>query len=70
MDTDSLVLRESKLLISNNNSRLSNSDPRSGRDNDLCSSEDEQGSLSTSKHSRWSGLNEQRLLAYKKEGKP
>jgi hypothetical protein len=34
------------------------------------SSEAEQGRSSTSKHSQWSKVDEQRLLAYKKEDKP
>jgi hypothetical protein len=70
VDADSLVSRGSKPSISDDDGGLSDSDPGSGRDDDLCSSEDKQGSLSTSKHSRWSGLDKQRLLAYKKEGKP
>lgn len=44
-------------------SKPSSSDDGSGL------SEDEQGRSRTSKHSRWSDLDEQRLLAYKEEGK-
>ncbi|TVY20230.1 hypothetical protein LARI1_G001640 [Lachnellula arida] len=44
-------------------------DPDPSSDEDGCSSEADQGRSSTSKQSRWSGLDEQRLLAYKKEGK-
>jgi hypothetical protein len=48
---------------------LSDSDPKSSSDDDGCSSRDEQGRSSTSKHSRWDDIDEQRLLAYKKEDK-
>ena len=48
---------------------LSDSDPDSSSYDDGCSSEDEQRCPSTRKHSPWSTLDEQRLLAYKKEGK-
>ena len=44
------------------------SDLSPSSDNDGYSSEDELGRLRTSKHSRWSDLDEQCLLAYKKEG--
>jgi hypothetical protein len=46
---------------SDDDSDSSNSHPDPSSDDDGCSSEAEQG--------RWSGLDEQRLLAYKKEGK-
>lgn len=46
----------------------SRSEPSSS-DDDGCSSGDEQGCSSTSKHSRWDDIDEQRLLAYKKEDK-
>jgi hypothetical protein len=48
---------------------LSDSDPDVSSDDDGCSSEAEQDCSSTSKHSRWPDLDEQRLLASKKEGK-
>ena len=48
-------------------SRVSCSVRRS--DDDGCLSDDEQERSNTSKQSRWSKLDEQRLLAYKKEGK-
>ena len=54
---------------SDDDSGLSDSDSESSSDDDECSSGDEQGRSSTSKHSRWSDLDEQRLLAYKKEDK-
>ncbi|KAL5330895.1 hypothetical protein ACEPPN_000420 [Leptodophora sp. 'Broadleaf-Isolate-01'] len=47
---------------------LSDSDSDPSNDDDGCPSEDEQGRSRTSKHSRWSDLDEQCLLAYK-EGK-
>jgi len=46
----------------------SGSDPSSG--DDECANEDNQSCSGTSKHSQWLDLDEQRLLAYKKEGKP
>ena len=70
VDAEALASRKSKPSISDNDSGLSDSDSESSSDDDVCSSEDEQGRSSTSKHSRWSDLDEQRLLAYKKEGKP
>jgi hypothetical protein len=60
---------QSEPSSSDDDGGLSDSDPESSSDNDECSSEDEQGRSSTSKHSRWSDLDEQRLLAYKKEDK-
>ncbi len=69
IDAGALALRRSKPSISYDDSGLSDSDPESSCDDDGCSSEDAQGHSSTSKHSRWLDLDEQRLLAYKKEGK-
>ncbi|KAH6714796.1 hypothetical protein BKA61DRAFT_575502 [Leptodontidium sp. MPI-SDFR-AT-0119] len=54
-------------LLHRDNSGLSNSDSASSGDDDECPSEDERGR--SSKHSRWSDLDEERLLAYKKEDK-
>ncbi|CZR69079.1 uncharacterized protein PAC_18980 [Phialocephala subalpina] len=54
---------------SDDESCLSDSDPDLSSDDDGCSSEDEQSRSSMSKHSRWSDLDEQCLLAHKKEGK-
>jgi hypothetical protein len=49
---------------------LTDSDPGlSDSNDDRSSTEDEQGRSSTRKHSAWLPLDEQRLLAYKKEGK-
>ena len=50
-------------------SEETSSDSKSSSDDDGCSSGDEQGRSSTSKHSRWDDIDEQRLLAYKKEDK-
>jgi hypothetical protein len=50
-------------------SGLSDSDSESGSDGDGCSSEDELGRSGTRKHSRWDPIDDQRLLAYKKEAK-
>ncbi|KAH6714491.1 hypothetical protein BKA61DRAFT_673810 [Leptodontidium sp. MPI-SDFR-AT-0119] len=69
VDAGALASR-SEPSISDDDGRLSDSDPESSSDDDGCSSGDEQGRLNTSKHSRWNPIDEQRLLAYKKEGKP
>jgi hypothetical protein len=69
VDARALASRRSKPSISDDDSGLSDSDSESSSDDDECSSEGEQGRSSTSKHSRWPDLDEQRLLAYKKEDK-
>jgi len=51
-------------------SRLSDSDPDVSSDGDGCSSEDELGCSGTRMNIPWDPVDEQRLLAYKKEGKP
>jgi hypothetical protein len=48
---------------------LSDSDPESGSDDDGCSSEDELGCSGTRMNIPWGPVDEQRLLAYKREGK-
>jgi len=53
---------------SDDNNDSSDGDPDFSSDNGD-SSEAEQGRSSMSKQSRWSYLDEQRLVAYKKEGK-
>ncbi|PVH70467.1 hypothetical protein DL98DRAFT_133862 [Cadophora sp. DSE1049] len=63
VNAGALASRRSKPLINDNDSGLSDSDSESSGDDDECSSEDE-GCSSTSKHSRWSDLDEQRLVAY------
>jgi hypothetical protein len=47
----------------------SDSDPESGSDDDGCSSEDELGCSGARMNIPWGPVDEQRLLAYKKEGK-
>jgi hypothetical protein len=70
VDTGALASRRSELSSSDDDeSGFSDSDPESGSDGDGCSSEDELGRLGTRKHSRWDPIDDQRLLAYKKEGK-
>jgi hypothetical protein len=69
VDARALAPRRSKLSISDDDRGLSDSDPECSSDNDGYSSEDELGRSSTSKQRRWSDLDEQRLLEYKKEGK-
>ncbi|KAI9775082.1 MAG: hypothetical protein M1839_001474 [Geoglossum umbratile] len=69
VDARALASRRSEPPSSDDDGGLSDSDPESSNDDDGCLSEAEQGHSSTSKHSRWSDLDEQRLLAYKKEGK-
>jgi hypothetical protein len=55
-------------LSSNDDGDLSDSDPDLSSDDDGCSSEDKQG-LSTGVNIPWDPVDEQRLLAWKKEGK-
>jgi hypothetical protein len=69
VDAQALASQGSKPSSSDEDGGLSDSDPDPSSDDDGCSSEDEQRRSHTSKHSRWSDLDEQRLLAYKKEGK-
>jgi hypothetical protein len=69
VDSGALASRRSEFSNSDDDGGLSDSDPESSSDDDGCLSEAEQGRSTTSKQSRWSDLDEQRLLAYKKEGK-
>jgi len=69
VDAGALASRRSEFSNSDDDGGLSDSDPESSSDDDGCLSEAEQGRSTTSKQSRWSDLDEQRLLAYKKEGK-
>ncbi|KAI9769831.1 MAG: hypothetical protein M1840_003825 [Geoglossum simile] len=69
VDARALASRRSEPLSSDDDGGLSDSDPESSSGDDGCLSEAEQGHSSMSKRSRWSDLDEQRLLAYKKEGK-
>lgn len=67
---NALVLQRSEPLSSDDNSGLSDSDPDLSSDDDRCLSEaKKQGRSSKSKYSSWEPVDEQRLLAYKKEGK-
>jgi hypothetical protein len=63
-----LALQRSEPSSSDDDSGLSDSDPDLSSDDDGCSSEDEQG-LSTGVNDRWDPVDEQRLLAWRKEGK-
>jgi hypothetical protein len=69
VDAGALASRRSKPSISDDNGGLSDSDSESSSDDNGYSSGDEQGRSSTIKHSRWDEIDEQRLLAYKKEDK-
>ena len=69
IDGRTIALRESELLSSEDDDGLNDSDPNSSSNDDGCPSEDEQRRPSTRKHSPWLTLDEQCLLAYKKEGK-
>ncbi|KAI9768925.1 MAG: hypothetical protein M1840_004521 [Geoglossum simile] len=64
VDVEAFTLHGDEPSSSDDDSDLSPSS-----DNGRYSSEDELGHSRMSKHSRWSDLDEQRLLAYKKEGK-
>jgi len=69
VDTGALSSEESKLPSSDNESCLSNSDSNLSSDGDACSRKRKQGS-STRINIPWEPVDEQRLLAYKKEDKP
>jgi hypothetical protein len=69
VDARALASRRSEPPSSDDDGGLSDSDPESSSGEDGCLSEAKLGHSSTSKRSRWSDLDEQRLLAYKKEGK-
>jgi hypothetical protein len=69
VDAKALASYGNEPSSSDDDSGLSDSDSCPNSDNDGYSSEDELGRSRASKHSRWSDLDEQRLLAYKKEGK-
>ena len=63
-----LLSEESEPSSSNDESGLSDSDPDLSSDDDACSSKKKQGS-SIRINIPWDPVDEQRLLAYKKEGK-
>ena len=70
VDAGALALQGSEPSSSDDDGGLSDSDSESSSDDDGCSSEAEkQGRSSTRMNIPWSDLDEQRLLAYKKEGK-
>ncbi|KAI9770343.1 MAG: hypothetical protein M1839_003220 [Geoglossum umbratile] len=69
VDAKALASHGDEPSSGDNDSGLSDSDLSPSSDNDGYLSEDELGRSRTSKHSRWSDLDERRLLAYKKEGK-
>jgi hypothetical protein len=70
VDTGALASRGSEPSTSDDDSGLSDSDPDLSSDDDGCSSEGGLGRLGTSMNIPWGFLDEQRLLAWKKEGKP
>jgi hypothetical protein len=63
-----LVSQRREPLSSDDNSSLNDGDPDLNSDDDRCSSEEKQG-LSTGVNIPWDPVDEQRLLAWKKEGK-
>ena len=71
VDAGALALRGSEPSSSNDDGGLSDSDPELGSDGDRdgCSSEDELGCSGTKMNVPWDPIDEQRLLAYKKERK-
>ena len=69
VDTEALSLQESKPSISDDDG-LSDSDPESSSDDDGCWGGNAQGCSSTRMNIPWEAVDEQRLLAYKKEKKP
>jgi hypothetical protein len=71
IDAGAIISLGSELSSSGDDSDSSNSDPDPdpSSNDDSCSNEADHGRSSTNKQSRWSSLDEQRLLAYKKEGK-
>ena len=68
INTGTITQRGSEPVSSDDDSDLSDSDPDLSSDDDGCSSEDKQG-LSTGVNIPWDPVDEQRLLAWKKEGK-
>jgi hypothetical protein len=68
VNTEAITSQRSKPFSPDNDGVLSDSDLDPSSDDDGCSSEGERRSH-TIKHSRWSDLVEQRLLAYKNEDK-
>jgi hypothetical protein len=70
VDTGALTSRGSEPSSGDDDGGLSDSDPDLSSDDDGCSSEGGLGRSSTRMNIPWGVLDEQRLLAWKKEGKP
>ncbi|MCJ1357476.1 MAG: hypothetical protein MMC33_007472 [Icmadophila ericetorum] len=71
VDARALLSRRCEPSSSNDDGGLSDSDPDISSDDDGCSSEAEkQGCLSVRMNIPWDPVDEQRLVAWKKEGKP
>ncbi len=71
VDAGALASRRSKPSISDDDGDLSDSDPDVSSDDNGCSSEAEkQGGSSARMNIPWDPVDEQRLVAWKKEGKP
>ena len=68
VDAGALLSEESEPSTSDDKSGLSDSNPDLSSDDDACSSKKKQGS-SIRMNIPWDPVDEQRLLAYKKEGK-
>jgi hypothetical protein len=64
------IIGGSELSSSDDDGSLTDSDPDLGSDDDGYSSEDELSCPSMRTNISWKPLDEQRLLAWKKEGKP
>jgi hypothetical protein len=70
VDTRAIELHRGELSYSEDDGVLTESDPDLyNSDDDGSSTEDEEGRSNTRKHNAWLPLDEQRLLAYRKEGK-
>ena len=63
------ITRGSKPSSNDDNGSLTDSDPDLNRDNNGCSSENELSRSTTRMNVPWDPIDEQRLLAYKKEDK-
>lgn len=68
MHTQALAFQRREPLSSDDDGDLSDSDPDLSSDDNTCSSRDKQG-LSTGMNILWDPVDEQRLLAWKKESK-
>ncbi|KAF8847268.1 hypothetical protein BDZ45DRAFT_343497 [Acephala macrosclerotiorum] len=68
VDTETVAQRGSEPASSDDGDGLSDSHPDPSSDDDSCSSEDGQKRSNTRMNVPWEDIDEQRLLAYKKEG--